>query len=133
MRVIAPLPRTAGEFQVIPIVAATTGESVVVAWCREIATVIATRVGSPVINAEYLLRRYSGGYAPYSLHSSFVVACRTVAVSVLWDDLWCEPGFALAIDGQPVLLDTTSTARPAAVIAHAAWQAILASTTRRSH
>lgn len=133
MRVIAPLPRPAGEFRAIPAVAATTRESVVVTWCRDIATDIATSVGAPFDNAECLLQLYPHTFAPYSLYSSFVIAGRTVAVSVLWDDLWREPGFALAIDGQPVPLDTTSTARPAAVIAYAAWQAILAPTTRRTH
>ncbi|WP_165949596.1 hypothetical protein [Micromonospora sp. KC207] len=49
----------------------------------------------------------------------------------MWDDLWREPGFGLAVDGQPVPLDATSTVRPAAVIAHAAWQAILADLRRR--
>jgi hypothetical protein len=125
MRVIAPLPRPAGEFTTITAVAAPR-ESLVVTWCREIATNTATSVGSPVDNAEYLLALYPHGFAPYSLYSSFLLAGRTVAISVLWDDLFREPGFALAIDGQPVPLDATSAARPAAVIAHAAWQAILA-------
>ncbi|MBX7269574.1 hypothetical protein KIF24_28570 [Micromonospora sp. Llam7] len=124
MRVIAPLPRPAGKFKPVTAVAAPR-ESVVVTWCREIATNTATSVGSPVENAEYLLTPYPHGFAPYSLYSSFVIAGRTVTITVLWDDLFREPGFALAIDGQPVPLDATSTARPAAVIAHAAWQAIL--------
>jgi hypothetical protein len=133
MRVIAPLPRPAGDFLTIPAVAATTRESVVVTWCREIASDIATSVGNPFDNAEYLLRLYPHACAPYSLYISFLIAGHTVAISVLWDDLWREPGFALAIDDQPVPLDTTSTARPAALIAHAAWQAILAPTTRRTY
>jgi hypothetical protein len=126
MRVITAPPRPAGEFLTIPVAANTTGESVVVTWCREIATDIAASVGATVDTAEYLLRLHPHGYAPHSLYCSFLVAGHTVAVWVLWDDLWREPGFGLAVDGQPVPLDATSTARPAAVIAHAAWQAILA-------
>ncbi|MEU5554274.1 hypothetical protein ABZ738_31335 [Micromonospora sp. NPDC047793] len=131
MRVITPLPRPAGEFKPVTAVAAPR-ESVVVTWCREIATNTATSVGSPVENAEYLLTLYPHGFAPYSLYSSFVIAGRTMSISVLWDDLWREPGFALAVDGQPVPLDATSTARPAAVIAHAAWHAILAPSPGRA-
>ncbi|MBF9134719.1 hypothetical protein I0C86_38185 [Plantactinospora sp. S1510] len=132
MRVIAPLPRPVGEIEPIPLAAATGRESVVVSWWREIAADIAASVGSAFDNAEYLLRPYPHTFVPDSLYSSFLIAGRTVAISVLWGDLWREPGFGLAIDGQPVPLDTTSTARPAAVIAHAAWQSILAATNRRA-
>ncbi|MFI9643536.1 hypothetical protein ACIG87_26375 [Micromonospora sp. NPDC051925] len=132
MRAIDALPRPAGEFHTIP-ATATIGESIVVTWYREIATDVATCVGQPFDHAEYLLRRHPGTFAPHLLYGCFSIAGHTVAVSVLWDDLWREPGYALAVDGQPVPLDTTSTARPAAVIAYAAWQAILTPATRRNH
>ncbi|WP_428962231.1 hypothetical protein [Micromonospora fluostatini] len=135
MRAITALPRPAGKFHPISTAATIHRESVVVTWCRDIATDIATAVGVPFDNAEYLLQLYPHGCAPYLLYSSFLIAGRTVAVSVLWDDLWREPGFALTIDDQPVRLDTTSPARPAAVIAYAAWKAILAAgpTDREAH
>jgi hypothetical protein len=47
-----------------------------------------------------------------------------VGIAVVWDNLWREPGFALTVDDRPVDLDTDSAARPAAVVAHAAWQAV---------
>ncbi|WP_431893279.1 hypothetical protein [Micromonospora haikouensis] len=131
MRLITAPPRPAGEFLTIPVAENTTSESVVVTWCREIATDIATSAGATVDTAEYLLRLHPHGYAPHSLYCSFLIAGHTVAVSVLWDDLWREPGFGLAVDGQPVSLDAMSATRPAAVIAHAAWQAILADRRRR--
>ncbi|WBB78567.1 hypothetical protein O7606_20415 [Micromonospora sp. WMMD882] len=51
---------------------------------------------------------------------------------MLREDLWGDPVHALAVDGQPAPLDTRSTARPAAVIAYAAWQATLTPATRRN-
>ncbi|MFI2663433.1 hypothetical protein [Micromonospora carbonacea] len=131
MRVITAPPRPSGEFLTIPVAESTPGESVVVTWCREIVTNIAVSAGATVDSAEYLLRLHPHGYAPHLLYCCFLIAGHTVAVSVLWDDLWREPGFGLAVDGQPVSLDATSAARPAAVIAYTAWQAILAGGRRR--
>jgi len=103
-------------------------ESIAVTWCREIATAVATALGTEASQVGYRLTLHPDVPAPHILHTAFTVTgptrTHTVRACVVWDDLWREPGFALSVDDRPVDLDAASPARPAVVLAHAAWQAV---------
>ncbi len=127
MRVI-DFPRPpAGPLNPIP-PAPADRESVAVTWCREIATAVAAALGTDVSDVGHRLTLHPNLPAPHTLHTAFTVTGPTrphrVRIAVVWDDLWREPGFALSLDDRPVGLDTDSPARPAVVLAHAAWQAV---------
>jgi hypothetical protein len=131
MRVIDIPPAPVGQLDPIPPEPADT-ESVAITWCREIATAVAAALGTEASDIGYQLTPYPNLPAPHTLHTAFTVTSsgttqpgpHTVRVAVVWDSLWREPGFALAVDDQPVDLDATSPARAAVVLAHAAWQAV---------
>jgi hypothetical protein len=131
MRVIDIPPAPAGQLDPIPPEPADT-ESLAITWCREIATAVAAALDTEASDVGYRLSLYPNLPAPHTLHTAFTVTStgttqrvpHTVRIAVVWDNLWREPGFALAVDDQPVDLDATSPARAAVVLAHAAWQAV---------
>ena len=127
MRVVPLPPPPAQPLTPVPAVP-SEGESIAVTWCREIATAVATALGVEAMQIGYLLTLHPGLPAPHTLHTAFTVPGRTrahtVRAAAVWDDLWTEPGFALAVDDRPVTLDPSGPARPAVVLAHAAWQAV---------
>ena len=128
MRVIPAPPPPSGPLRPIP---ATPGgrESIAVTWFREIITVVADVLDTAVERAGYLLTMRPDLPVPHTLYAVFTVAGHQVRVIVVWDDPRWEPGFALTVDDRPVALDTTSLERPAAVLAHATWNAITAPIT----
>jgi hypothetical protein len=103
-------------------------ESIAVTWCREIATSVGGALDTEVGDLGYRLTRYPHAPLPRTLHTAFTTIGPTrehaVRIAVVWDDPWCEPGFALTVDDQPIALDAGSPARAAVVLAHAAWQVI---------
>jgi hypothetical protein len=123
MRVITAPPPADGPLVPIPTTPAAR-ESIAVTWCREIATGVGDAVGADIEQASYRLALRTDLPVPRTLHTSFTVACHQVAITVVWDEPWREPAFALTVDDRSVAVDTVSTARPAVVLAHAAWQAI---------
>jgi hypothetical protein len=123
MRVIPAPPQPAGPVVAIP-ATPTARESIAVTWSREIATTVADALGTTFEAATYRLALRTDLPVPHTLHTTFTVTGHQVAITVVWDDPWHEPGFALTIDDRPIAIDTDSPARPAAVLAHAAWQAI---------
>jgi hypothetical protein len=131
MRVIDIPPAPVGRLDPIPPEPADT-ESVAITWCREIATAVAAALDTEASDVGYRLTLHPNLAVPHTLHTAFTVTStgtaqpepHTVRIAVVWDNLWHEPGFALAVDDQPVNLDTTSPARAAVVLAHAAWQAV---------
>jgi hypothetical protein len=128
MRVIQHAPPPPGPLRPLP-AHAHTGETYVAGWCRQIATSVADALHTDAIDAGYRLTPRDDLPVPHLLHTAFTVDGHRVAVAVVWDDPWHEPGFALAVDDAPVPVDTSSPALPAAVLAHAAWQAV--QTTRQ--
>jgi hypothetical protein len=123
MRIIdnpPPAPRSGTMFTTQP----AARESIAAIWSREIATAVATALNVDFEQATYRLLLRRDQQAPKSLHSRFRVAGHRVQITVVWDNHSPEPGFALAINGQPVALDRTADAKPAVVLARAAWQAI---------
>jgi hypothetical protein len=123
MRVITAAPPADGPLVPIPAVPAGRA-SIAATWSREIATGVGDALGADIDQAAYRLALRADLPVPHTLHTSFTVAGHQVAITVVWDEPWREPAFALTVDGRPVALDTASTARPAVVLAHAAWQAI---------
>jgi hypothetical protein len=123
MRVITAAPPADGPLVPIPAVPAAR-ESIAATWSREIATGVGDALGADIDQAAYRLALRADLPVPHTLHTSFTVAGHQVTITVVWDEPWREPAFALTVDDQPVALDTTSTARPAVVLAHAAWQTI---------
>jgi len=127
MRVIPIPPPPAQPLTPVP-ATSSDRESIAVTWCREIATAVATAGGSEASQVGCRLTLHPDVPAPHTLHTAFTVTgptrTHTVRAAVVWDDLWREPGFALSVDDRPVDLDEASPARPAVVLAHAAWQAV---------
>jgi hypothetical protein len=114
-----------------PLPATRAGEAYVADWCRQIATSVADALNARATGISYRLTLRENMPVPHLLHTTFTVEGHHVRV-VVWDDPWHEPGFALAVDGTPVPIDISAPAAPAAVLAHAAWQAIVTCTGRRS-
>jgi hypothetical protein len=123
MRVIPTSPLPAGPVVAIPTTPAAR-ESIAVTWSREIATRVADALGTTFEAATCRLTLRTDLPVPRTLHTTFTVAGHQVTITVVWDDPRHEPGFALTVDDRPVTVDTSSPARPAAVLAHAAWRAI---------
>lgn len=123
MRVTTTAPPAGGALNPVP-TRAHDRESIAVTWCRQIATSVATALDSPAAALGYRLTRRTDLPVPHLLHARFTVREQHVAITVLWDNPWQEPAFALTLDGRPVPLDTNTPAPAAAVLAHAAWQAI---------
>jgi hypothetical protein len=111
--------------QLYPLPATRAGEAYVADWCRQIATSVADALNTRATDISYRLTLREDTPVPYLLHTAFTVDGHHVCVAVVWDDPWHEPGFALAVDGTPVPIDISAPAAPAAVLAHAAWQAIV--------
>jgi hypothetical protein len=99
-------------------------ESIAVTWSREIAAAVAAALDVDFEQGRCHLVLGRDLPVPKTLHCGFLVAGHRVEISVVWDEPWQEPGFALAVDGQPVGLDAGADGTPAVVLAHAAWQAV---------
>jgi hypothetical protein len=123
MRVTYPAPPVTGPLTPLP-TEAQQRESIAVTRCRLIATGVATALDTALESIGYRLTLRDDLPVPYLLHIGFTVRGHTVVITMMWHEPWQEPAFALTVDNRPVPLDTTTGARPAAVLAHAAWQAI---------
>ena len=127
MRVIPIPPPPAQPLTPVP-ATSSDRESIAVTWCREIATAVAAALGTQACDVGYRLTRHPNLPAPRSLHTAFTVngptRWHTARIAVVWDDVWRGPGFALSVDDRTVDLDPDSPARPAVVLAHAAWRAV---------
>lgn len=123
MRVTYQAPSVTGPLIPLP-TEARQRESIAVTWCRLIATGVATALDTDLQSIGYRLTLREDLPVPYLLHIGFAVRGHTVVITLVWHEPWQEPAFALTVDTRLVPLDTTTGARPAAVLAHAAWQAI---------
>jgi hypothetical protein len=124
VRVTQHVPSPPGPLHPLSRVA-RAGEAYVADWCRQIATSVADALHTRAIHTSYRLTLREDMPVPHLLHTAFTVDGHPVGVAVVWDDPWHEPSFALTVDGTPVPIDISTPAAPAAVLAHAAWQAIL--------
>jgi hypothetical protein len=124
VRVTQHVPSPPGPLHPLPRVT-RAGEAYVADWCRQIATSVADALHTRAIHTSYRLTLREDMPVPHLLHTAFTVDGHPVSVAVVWDDPWHEPSFELTVDGTPVPIDISAPAAPAAVLAHAAWQAIL--------
>lgn len=129
MRVTQYVPSPPDPVHPLPTVA-RAGEAYVADWCRQIATSVADALHTSATHNGYRLTLREDMPVPHLLHTTFTVEGHHIGVAVVWDDPWHEPRFALTVDGTPVPIDISAPAAPAAVLAHAAWRAILASPAR---
>ena len=127
MRVIDAVPAPARPLEPIP-PDPDHRESIAVTWCREIATAVAAALDTDARHLAYRLTARRNVPLPHTLHTAFTITgptgTHTVRITAHWDDPWQAPGFALTVDDRPITFDTDSPARPAVVLAHAAWQAV---------
>ena len=128
MRVIHNAPPPPGPLQTLT-AHPPGGEAYVIDWCRQIATKVAGALHTDATHTGYRLTLREDLPVPHLLHTAFTVDGHQVAVTVVWDDPRHEPGFALTVDGTAVPIDTRAPAAPAALLACAAWQAILSAPT----
>jgi hypothetical protein len=99
-------------------------ESIAAIWCREIAQSIADALHTTYTDARYrlVLRDVP---APRRLHAEFRTAGHQIIIVVHWFDLSQPPSFHLRLDDRDVALRDDHRGCPQALLAHAAWQAII--------
>jgi hypothetical protein len=102
-----------------------TRESIAGAWVREIAAAVADALDTTFTDAGYLLTLHDNLPAPRRLQAGFRVGGHHVDIDVRWPELWRGPQFSLRVDDHDLTVDDDPQQRPAAILAHAAWLAIL--------
>jgi hypothetical protein len=119
---------TAGRHPLTPIAVPAqppTRETIPGSWVREIAAAVAAALDTTFTDAGYLLTLHDELPTPHRLQARFRVAGHRIDVDVRWPELWRGPLFGLRVDDRDITVDDDPRQRPAVILAHAAWLAIV--------